>query len=238
MLSHLALNSHPNPRRVLVIGGGDGGVLREIVKHECVEQVVLVEIDEAVIRVSKQYLPEMASAFDHPKVKVQVGDGFKYLEQVSKLSRLARESNKEKEENYRDDHLFDVIITDSSDPEGPAQQLFQKDFYNLLYNALTPDGIMSCQVSENQWLNLQLIQRLKTSCKTVFPVVEYSYVCVPTYTSGQLGLFVCSKNPNVNVKIPVRTWPKEQEETINKYYNKEMHTASFVLPTWARDILK
>lgn len=116
MLTHLALNSHPNPKRVLVVGGGDGGVLREIVKHECVEEAILVEIDDVVLDVASKYLPNMSSAFKHPKVTVNVGDGFKYLEDISKET--------------DDSKKFDVIITDSSDPEGPAQQLFQQSFTN------------------------------------------------------------------------------------------------------------
>lgn len=248
MLAHLALNSHPNPRRVLVIGGGDGGVLREIVKHECVEQAILVEIDERVIDVSKRFLPNMASAFSHPKVKVHVGDGFAFLENVAKeKDRITKIEESEEEElpprppdtkiagiSSSDLQLFDVIITDSSDPEGPAAMLFQASFYKLLYNALTPNGIMSCQVSENQWLNLKLIRDLKKACMTVFPVVDYSYTCVPTYTSGQLGIFVCAKDKQYDVRKPLRIWTKEEEFQINKYYSSEMHSASFVLPTWAR----
>jgi len=104
MITHLPMMSHPNPKRVLVIGGGDGGVLREVVKHECVEEVVLCEIDEAVIRVSKQYLPVMAAGFSHPKVRVFVGDGFVFMK-----------------ENI---NAFDVIITDSSDPVGNLKHVF------------------------------------------------------------------------------------------------------------------
>merc|ERR1712225_144451 len=100
-ITHLAMNSHPNPKKVLVIGGGDGGVLREVIKHDCVEEAILCDIDEAVIRLSKKYLPGMAISYQHPKVKVHVGDGFKFLD------------------DYKNE--FDVIITDSSDPEGPAR---------------------------------------------------------------------------------------------------------------------
>ncbi|KAK1081585.1 putrescine aminopropyltransferase [Friedmanniomyces endolithicus] len=106
MITHLGMFSHPNPKRVLVIGGGDGGVLREIVKHESVEEAVLCDIDEAVIRLSKKYLPGMSVGFQHPNVKVHIGDGFKFLEDKK--------------------DTFDVIITDSSDPEGPAESLFKK----------------------------------------------------------------------------------------------------------------
>jgi spermidine synthase len=109
----------------LVIGGGDGAVLREVVKHECVEKVVLVEIDAMVINVSKKFLPAMAVGFSHPKVQTIVMDGFKYLADL-----------KEK---------FDVIITDSSDPVGPAEALFEDSFYRLLKGALTSDGIICSQ---------------------------------------------------------------------------------------------
>ena len=125
MITHLGLFAHPNPKKVLVIGGGDGGVLREIVKHECVEEATLVDIDEAVIRVSKKYLPGMSVGFQHPKVKVHVGDGFAYLQ------------DKKGE--------FDVIITDSSDPDGPAESLFQGSYFELLNGALREGGIITTQ---------------------------------------------------------------------------------------------
>ncbi|KAI2057300.1 putrescine aminopropyltransferase [Ophidiomyces ophidiicola] len=125
MITHLAMNSHPNPKKVLVIGGGDGGVLREVVKHETVEEAVLCDIDEAVIRVSKKYLPNMSIGFEHPNVKVHVGDGFKFL---------AEKKNE-----------FDVIITDSSDPEGPAEVLFQKPYFELLHGSLREGGVISTQ---------------------------------------------------------------------------------------------
>ena len=125
MITHLALNAHPNPRKVLVIGGGDGGVLREVVKHSTVESAILCDIDESVIRLSKKYLPGMSIGFQHPNVTVHVGDGFKFL---------ADRKNE-----------FDVIITDSSDPEGPAESLFQKPYFELLYGALRDGGVVSTQ---------------------------------------------------------------------------------------------
>lgn len=125
MITHLALNSHPNPKKVLVIGGGDGGVLREVVKHDCVEEAVLCDIDEAVIRLSKQYLPGMAAGLTHPKATVHVGDGFKFLDEYK--------------------NAFDVIITDSSDPDGPAESLFQKSYFQLLHDALRDGGVITTQ---------------------------------------------------------------------------------------------
>ncbi|PWY94783.1 spermidine synthase [Aspergillus sclerotioniger CBS 115572] len=216
MITHLAMNSHPNPKKVLVIGGGDGGVLREVVKHETVEEAILCDIDEAVIRVSKKYLPGMSIGFQHPNVKVHVGDGFKFLEERK--------------------NEFDVIITDSSDPEGPAESLFQKPYFELLRDALRDGGVITTQ-AENQWLHLKLITDLKKSCKEVFPVAEYAYTTIPTYPSGQIGFMVCCKDKDRNVKEPIRKWSREEEERLCRYYNQDIHRASFILPNFARKAL-
>ncbi|CAK7215362.1 putrescine aminopropyltransferase [Sporothrix curviconia] len=218
MITHLAMMSHPNPKKVLVIGGGDGGVLREVVKHECVEEATLCDIDEAVIRLSKQYLPGMSEGFKHPKVKVHVGDGFKFLD------------------DYK--NCFDVIITDSSDPDGPAESLFKKSYFELLHSALREGGVITTQGSENQWLHLPLITKLKQDCKEVFAVAEYAYTTIPTYPSGQIGFMVCSKDPNANVRVPLRQWTPEEEDKLCKYYNAEIHKASFVLPGFAKKALQ
>ena len=122
MIAHLPINSHPDPKRVLVVGGGDGGVLREVVKYDCVEEVVLCDIDEAVPRVSAKYLPKMAAGLHHPKVKVLIGDGFAFLK------------------DPKNKGAFDVVITDSSDPEGPAEMLFQEPYFQLLKESLKPGG--------------------------------------------------------------------------------------------------
>merc|ERR1712230_251756 len=217
MICHLGMFAHPNPKKVLVIGGGDGGVLREIVKHESVEKAILCDIDEAVPRVSKKYLPGMSIGFQHPAVEVHIGDGFKFL---------ADRKNE-----------FDVIITDSSDPEGPAESLFQKPYFELLYGALKDGGVITTQ-AENQWLHLPLITKLKKECKEVFPVVEYAYTTIPTYPSGQIGFMVCCKDPNRDVKNPLRVWSPEEEDKLCRYYNKEIHKASFILPTFARKALR
>ena len=125
MITHLAMNSHPDPKKVLVIGGGDGGVLREVFKHPSVESATLCDIDEAVIRLSKKYLPAMSIGFRHPNAITHIGDGFEFLR--------SRENE------------FDVIITDSSDPEGPAKTLFEKPYFELLNGALREGGVMITQ---------------------------------------------------------------------------------------------
>lgn len=217
MITHLAMNSHANPKKVLVIGGGDGGVLREIVKHECVEEAILCDIDEGVIINSKKYLPHMAVGFEHPKVKVHVGDGFQFLK------------------DYQ--NTFDVIITDSSDPEGPAAALFEKPYFQLLSDALTEDGVITTQ-GEAMWCHLDIIKKVKSDCAQVFPVAEYAYTTIPTYPSGSIGFMVCSKNAKLDVKKPLRSISEEKEEEIYRYYSKEIHAASFVLPTFAKKALK
>ncbi|GAO47451.1 spermidine synthase [Saitoella complicata NRRL Y-17804] len=216
MLTHLAMNSHPNPKKVLVIGGGDGGVLREVVKHASVEEAVLCDIDEAVPRVSKKYLPSMAVGFQHPNVKVHIGDGFKFLA------------------DYK--NTFDVIITDSSDPDGPAESLFQTPYFQLLHDALREGGVITTQ-AECQWLHLPIIKELQKTCKKIFATATYAYTTIPTYPGGQIGFMVCCKDGSRNVKEPLRTWSEEEEGKLCRYYNKEIHRAAFVLPTWVRQAL-
>jgi spermidine synthase len=211
------MNSHPNPKKVLVIGGGDGGVLREVIKHDCVEEAILCDIDEAVIRLSKKYLPGMAISYQHPKVKVHVGDGFKFLD------------------DYKNE--FDVIITDSSDPDGPAESLFQKPYFELLAGALKEGGVITTQ-GENVWLHLPLIAKLTKDCKEVFPNVRYAYTTIPTYPSGQIGFMVCSKDGSRDLAKPLRKWTPEEEDKLLRYYNAKIHEASFDLPTFARVALK
>jgi spermidine synthase len=121
MITHLPLNSHSNPKNILVIGGGDGLVLREIIKNPHVTNVVLVEIDRSVVEVSKKYFKNSFGFYD-PKVNVVIGDGFEYLKNCNQK--------------------FDVIITDSSDPIGPAEVLFTENFYRLLSDSLADGGIV------------------------------------------------------------------------------------------------
>ena len=217
MITHLAMNSHPNPKKALVIGGGDGGVLREILKHSSIEEAWLCDIDETVIEVSKKYLPNMAKAYNDPRTKVHIGDGFKFLE------------------DYK--NTFDVIITDSSDPEGPAESLFQKPYFELLKGALTEKGVITTQ-AESIWLHMDIISKLKKDCQQIFPVAEYAYTSIPTYPSGTIGFMVCSKDESANVKKPLRfEWDDKFVDENLKYYNAQVHEASFVLPQWADKIL-
>ncbi|CCE61225.1 hypothetical protein TPHA_0A01420 [Tetrapisispora phaffii CBS 4417] len=221
MISHIPLFSHKDPKRVLVIGGGDGGVIREVVKHDCVESATLVEIDNAVIELSKKYLKNMSTSLNHPKVKIELCDGFRYLKDAA---------------NSTDEDRYDVIITDSSDPDGPAEAFFQKEYFELLHSALKDDGIVIAQTSENIWLDINYLKNLMKTAKSVFTNTKYCYTMVPTYTSGQLGLVVCSKDENNELTSPSREITDREQNNL-RYYNASIHSASFVLPTWADKVI-
>ncbi|KAM9987072.1 hypothetical protein ACTFIY_011478 [Dictyostelium cf. discoideum] len=209
MITHIPLFSHPSPKRVLVVGGGDGGVLREVVKHPLVESVTLCEIDKGVIEASRNFLPNMRVGFDHPKVTLFIGDGMEFMRQ--------RKGE------------FDVIITDSSDPIGPAQGLFERAYYELLKAALAPGGIV-CSQCESMWLHLDTIKGLTTFCKELYPNVEYAYTSIPSYPGGSIGFILCSLGGST--KAPIREITPEVQSQM-QYYNGEVHKASFVLPQFA-----
>lgn len=211
MIAHIPLYAHPNPKRVLVVGGGDGGVLREIAKHDSVEEIVLCEIDEDVTLSSKQYFPMLSSGFYDPRVTVHITDGAQFMEE---------------HEDY-----FDVIITDSSDPIGPASVLFDTPFYKSIYKALREGGIVSTQ-GECMWLHIHLIKPLMDSISTFFSTVSYAYTTIPTYPSGQIGFILATKGMG-DVDKPLRK-PSEEVQASLKYYTYELHSAAFVLPAFAR----
>ncbi|CAL7950203.1 unnamed protein product [Xylocopa violacea] len=210
MIAFLPLCSHSNPRTVLIVGGGDGGVAREVAKHPQVERIVQVEIDPKVLEVSKKYLPTMGVGLEHPKVTLNVGDGFEFLKQ------------------HRGE--FDVIITDSSDPIGPAECLFQESYFSLMKSALKHDGIV-CSQAGTAWLNLDHVARTLQHCKSIFPVASYGVVSVPTYPTGQIGFVLGCLSPETNFKEPRKIFSdKELDEMNMKYYSDEVHRAAFVLP--------
>lgn len=153
----------------------------------------------------------MAELLTSPKVTVHIGDGFKFL--------------------ATHEGTYDVIITDSSDPVGPAESLFQKPYFQLLHDALTPGGHISTQ-GECQWLHLPLIGNLHSMTKALFATSEYAYTTIPTYPSGQIGFIVCAKAPGSDLRTPLRDVPG------TRYYNKALHSSAFNLPEFARSYLE
>ncbi|MCR4441683.1 MAG: polyamine aminopropyltransferase [Peptococcaceae bacterium] len=214
MISLVALNTHPNPENVLVIGGGDGGTVREVIRHTKVKKVTLVEIDPRVIEISRQYFPEIAVALkdDNEDVKIIVDDGIKFVRE-----------NKNK---------YDVILIDSTDPVGPAEGLFSAEFYKDVYEALKEDGIMVAQ-SESPFLGQDLIKRINNYLKDVFPIVRLYLANIPTYPTGLWSFTLASKRYD-----PLDVNPQDIRAARTRYYNKEMHFACFVLPNFVAEIFE
>jgi spermidine synthase len=223
MIAHLPLCSISSPKKVLVVGGGDGGVLREICRHSSVEQIDICEIDEMVINVSKQFFPNVAVGYDDPRVRLHIGDGTAFLREC-----LAG--------------IYDAIIVDSTDPVGPAQELFGKPFYETVSRALRPGGVVISQ-AESLWLHMHVIQAIVTACRQTFKgSVHYAWTSVPTYPSGTIGFVICSsEGPPVDFKNPVN--PIEEQKAATKlrgplkFYNSEVHAAAFALPTFVKQAL-
>mmetsp|Transcript_21745 Transcript_21745/g.42767 ORF Transcript_21745/g.42767 Transcript_21745/m.42767 type:complete len:336 (-) Transcript_21745:1163-2170(-) len=213
-ITHTPLQVHPCPKRVLIIGGGDGGVVRELCRQSTVEEIIQCEIDAEVSRVAKKYFGDsIATGYDDPRVTLLHEDGAKFLENTDKV--------------------FDVIIVDSSDPVGPAETLFEASFFEKARNKLDPqDGIL-CTQGECIWLHLELIRDVMKRCGTLFPTVNYCYSTVPTYPSGQIGYIISSRNPAAQLDTPCRPISLPQA----RYYTEEIHRASFVLPKFAEDVI-
>ncbi len=214
MITHPALFTHPAPRQVLVIGGGDGGSIREIMKHPGVERAVLCEIDGLVIDKSIEFLPSMACEIDgtNPRVKLHVDDGLAYIRA------------------HRDE--FDVILVDSTDPIGPAVGLFEEDFYRLVWDALKADGIMVAQ-SESPFYHADIQKNMYRNLRSVFPIVEMYQAFIPTYPSGFWSFAFASKKFH-----PVRDFDRVRAAGRNfptRYYNEDLHLGAFMLPTFARE---
>jgi len=211
MISHVALNSHPNPRQVLIIGGGDGGTLREVLRHPGIERVDMVEIDQRVVELSKQYLPTIASGFDDPRAHVHFEDGVRFVKESKKR--------------------YDLIIVDSSDPVGPAVELFGLDFYRDAFGVLTADGIMVAQAESPIYYKAYL-QKVWRNIKSTFPIGYVYLASIPTYVSGFWSFVIGSKCHDP------RSVRGDKPSLFGlKYYTEEVHRASFVIPPFVLGVL-
>ena len=197
MMAHVPMLTHPEPKKVAVIGGGDGGSIRELLKHPSVEEATLVEIDGRVIEASKEFLPEIAAGLSDPRVKIIVGDGIAHIAEM---------------ENY-----YDVILIDSTDPVGAAFGLFTEEFYANVYKALTAEGIMVAQ-TESPFVNQDIIERSFRGISQNFPVTELYLGCVPTYPGGLWSFTLGSKKHH-----PLEANWERADQLKTKYYTKEVH---------------
>ena len=220
VISHLPLFAHTNPEKVLIVGGGDGGVLREVCKHSCVKEITMVEIDEMVIDISKRFFAEStATSFDDVRLTLIHEDAADFL----------RRHNEESEDGGGG---YDIIIADSSDPVGPAETLFDPVFYEQMYQALN-DGGLICAQGECFWTHSDLIANVIACCADIFDTVEYASTIVPTYPCGQIGFILAGKEgiggEIINVRKPGRSMPSKMQVQM-QWYNPQLHSASFVLP--------
>lgn len=219
MMAHVPLFAHAAPKNVLIIGGGDGGMLREVVKHQRVEHVVQVEIDQAVIDMCTEYLPKhSAGAYEHPKAEVVVADGVDFVTQT--------------------DRKFDVIISDCTDPVGPGEVLFSSRFYEGVKRCLNPGGVF---VAQNGVAFMQPSE-VTTTHQRLSPYFAdrwFYAAAVPTYVGGIMSFAWASDDTQLR-QLDAATLRQrfEAESVSTRYYTPELHTAAFALPAYLVDELK
>jgi len=212
MIVHPGINTHPNPENVLIIGGGDGGTLREVAKYSFVKAVDMVEIDGRVIENSKKYFPSLSCAFDDSRLNLFLEDGVKYVKNSPQK--------------------YDLVIVDSLDPVGPAVQLFSQEFYQDVFNVLNDDGLMVVQ-SESPIFYQDIFRSINKNIGRVFPNTFVYLAAVPTYVSGPWSFTMGSKIYN-----PLKLDSDRKQVPGLKYYSNSMHTSVFCLPRFISDMLK
>lgn len=217
MITHVPMMVHPNPEHVLIIGAGDGGAVRELVKYENVKQIDLVEIDEMVVDVCRKYLPKTACALDDPRLQIHYEDGLKYIRSC--------------------EDQYDLIIVDSTDPFGPGEGLFTREFYGSCYKALRKDGIMVNQ-HESPFYQEDVVamQRAHKRIVESFPISYVYQAHIPTYPSGHWLFGFASKKYH-----PVGDLKREAFKDAKlhaRYYNPNLHVGAFSLPTYVEELLR
>ncbi|MDI6871773.1 MAG: polyamine aminopropyltransferase [Bacillota bacterium] len=212
MITHVPLCTHPNPEYVAVIGGGDGGAIREILKHPGVKKATLIEIDERVIEASRRFFPAISSGLSDPRVEIRVEDGINHVAEVK--------------------GRYDVIIVDSTDPIGPAVGLFAKEFYQNVFAALREDGLFVAQ-TESPFYHADLIRNTFATVSGIFPVTRLYLATIPTYPSGLWSFTVGSKKYDPAVVNPDRKLP-----FATRYYTPELHRGAFALPQFVAELIK
>ncbi len=217
MIVHVPMAVHPSAKKVLVIGAGDGGVIRELTRYESVEHIDMVEIDELVVEVCKKYLPLTACSLDDPRVNITFQDGLKYI--------------RSKENEY------DLIIVDSTDPFGPGEGLFTKEFYGNCYKALKEDGIIVNQHESPFYHEDALaMQRAHKRIVESFNISKVYQAHIPTYPSGHWLFGFSSKKYH-----PIRDFNAAKWNTLGlqtKYYNTRLHEGAFALPNYVEELLR
>ncbi len=217
MITHVPMAVHPHVKKVLVIGAGDGGVVRELTRYQGIEQIDMVEIDRRVVEVCREYLPQTACRFDDPRVQLTFADGLKFI--------------RSKEDEY------DLIIVDSTDPFGPGEGLFTKEFYGNCYRALKEDGIMVNQ-HESPFYEGDALACKRAHKRIVesFPISRVYQAHIPTYPSGHWLFGFASKKYHPVDDLRAAEWTAFGIET--KYYTTKLHQGAFCLPAYVEKLLE
>lgn len=217
MIVHVPMAVHPDVKKVLVIGAGDGGVVRELSRYKSIEHIDMVEIDELVVEVCKKYLPITAISLDDPRVEITYQDGLKFI--------------RTKENEY------DLVIIDSTDPFGLGEGLFTKEFYGNCYNVLKEDGIMVNQ-HESPFYTEDAIAMQNAHKKIFesFPITKIYQAHIPTYPSGYWLFGFASKKYHPVNDFDGSEWESKNLKT--NYYNTRLHLGAFALPNYVEELLK
>ena len=217
MITHVAMATNPTIKKVLVIGAGDGGTIRELTAYPTIEQIDMVEIDKMVVDVCREYLPQTASKLDDPRVNLYFEDGLKFVRRI--------------------ENEYDLIIVDSTDPFGPGEGLFTKEFYGNCYKALKEDGILVNQ-HESPFYAEDALGMRKAHQKIVgfFPVCKVYQFHMPTYPSGHWLFGFASKKFDPIQDLDAAAWNELDLKT--RYYNTDIHVGSFALPNYVKEQLK
>ena len=213
MIAHVPLFIHPNPKKVLVIGGGDGGTVREVVRHDTVEKVEMVEIDGMVVEACKKYLPEISVALNepNPKLDLKIGDGIQHMADAT--------------------NEYDVIIVDCSDPIGPGEGLFTPEFYKNVYKALKEHGLF-VQQTESPFYHRELIKRIQKDVRAIFPITDLYLAHIPIYPGGCHCFTFGSK------KYGPKDADTSRQTMEMRYHNAEVQQGCFALPNFVRELMK
>ncbi len=216
MITHVAMAVNPKIKKVLVIGAGDGGVIRELAKYKDIKQIDLVEIDEMVVKVCKEYLPQTACCLDDERLTIYYQDGLKYIRKC--------------------ENQYDLIIVDSTDPFGPGEGLFTKEFYGNCYRALKDSGIMVNQHESPFYdKDAQAMQRAHKRITESFDICKVYQAHIPTYPSGHWLFGFASKKYHPIKDLDADYWNSLNIKT--RYYNTKLHKGAFYLPTYVEELL-
>jgi len=219
MLAHVPVLAHGRARRVLIIGGGDGGMLREVLRHESVAHVTQVEIDAEVIETCKRYLPNHSrGAFDDPRAEIVIDDGLRFVSASSET--------------------FDVIISDSTDPIGPGEALYTSDYYSACRRRLAEGGVLVAQ-NGNIFTQLEEVRTTAARLTPLFKDAAFYTAAVPTYLGGAMAFAWATDDPGLRrVSLSVLRDRYEESGIETRYYTPEVHQAAFALPRFVLDAVR